>query len=602
MKAKHAKHPVPPYALLLAFLIIISASAPLAFAEDTALEEGTESSSLEIVRDWRLISALALMFSIFLVALAYMVGHAFDMPEIKAWAQNEMIQVFVTCIIIISFTAVALLLDVYMEAIVNGSNLGFDCEGSNNCAVTVAHEYLSGNMETALNSARENVVEAGKASQAANYRFGLSTPVLIPMLQLSTSFTASADRIMEVERRNVVIEYLGNILSSLYSQEFFVSEISYKLAPMVLAIGIVARSFFVTRRVGGLLIAVGIGVMYVFPLMYVFDWMTLSITMFGGASVEPPASACPAACLIAPPRFYSVTEGVRYFNAQNLSAHLVESGMDEDVIKIPIAFLDEGLAPDYNFGGEEVVSCQATECPSSCRDLPYSTASECQADGIPQACASLNPGCRFIRYVNPDHSSDDIYSDGLIENGECPIRCRSVPPLKANCTMGGCLDGSDLCRYARRLNADETGPMTRPTNCMGEGDLDPDPSLDCDENLTATESCVWVLPSEEDIESHDCDSCNFVPQSYTYDPPIYLACTDLCNPSPSGPPKISPSEFTRRSAEGMVGKEEIKGVAALMLPAYVLPILNILVTLIFIRSFSQLIGGDVDIPGLSKIL
>ncbi|MEW6035823.1 MAG: hypothetical protein AB1529_04380 [Candidatus Micrarchaeota archaeon] len=572
----------------LLLLALILALPYLAYAT-ASIEETAEASNIGIAEDWRALAIGAIMLSILLVAIGYMLGHAFEMPEIKAWAQNEMVQVFVSAIIVVAFTFTALLLDAYLETIVQNSNLGFSCSGSTNCAVTVSEQYLAGITESAEKQARDNVVEAASAAKWAYTRFGLSTPMLIPLLQASTSFTFTAGRLMDVERRNTVLEYLGNMLSSLYAQEFFVKEISFKLAPIILVIGIIARSFFFTRKMGGLLIAVGIGVMYVFPLMYVFDWLTLNITMFGASSIEPNLQPCPAACMIPPPRFYN-DGGTQFFSRTDLIDYLESQGQSEESVTSGVAALDSGSASSRTFGSVTIYGCQATDCPLSCRDLPYPLVPECNVPEAISACAALDSRCKMIRYVNPGGGNSDIYNDGSMANGECPEKCRSVPPLKGDCSAGGCVSGSDFCKFARRPE------MERPAGCSG------DAALNCPANLDATQSCVWVLPSKEDVDAHECDACNFVPQQYTYGPPIYLSCADLCNPSPTGPPKISPGEFSRRSQEGMVGKEEIKAVSALMLPAYVLPILNIVVTLIFIRSFSQIIGGDIEIPGLTRIL
>lgn len=586
---------------MLAAMLCIIILPHIALAAGTELDTATEASALEIVRDWRAISVLAIILSVILIAIAYMVGQGFEMPEIKAWAQTEMVQVFMTIIIIIAFTATALMLDTLVEQIVQGSNLGFSCSGSMNCAVNVSQQYLGGLTETALHQTKENIVESQKAAQLGYSRFGLSTPILIPMLQMSTSFTFTAGKLMDVDRRLIVIEYLGNILASLYSQEFFVTQISFKLAPFILAIGIVGRSFFLTRKMGGLLMAVAIGVMYVFPLMYVFDWLTLSVTMFGASSIEPPQSACPAACLISPPRFYSDT-GERFFTDSELWQYLGSKGLTGGTSDELIQDLIDGTASSQIFIAEEITSCQASPCPMTCRDLPYPTTPECVTEEALQACNELDSRCKMIRHVNPDGTSEDDYNDGDISNGECPQECRTVPPLRSDCDVGTCLDGSDFCKFTRRPDPAQAGEdepdetIRRLESCLD------DPSIACPASLNASESCVWVLPNQQLLDSHECDSCNFVPQQYTYDPPIYMACTDICSPSPTGPPKISPAEFTRKTAEGMVGKEEIKAVAALMLPAYVLPILNILVTLIFIRSFSQMLGGDMDIPGLMRVL
>jgi hypothetical protein len=38
-----------------------------------------------------------------------------------------------------------------------------------------------------------------------------------------------------------------------------------------------------------------------------------------------------------------------------------------------------------------------------------------------------------------------------------------------------------------------------------------------------------------------------------------------------------------------------------MLPAYVLPLFNIVATLVFIKGLSTILGGDIEIPGISKV-
>jgi hypothetical protein len=125
---------------------------------------------------------------------------------------------------------------------------------------------------------------------------------------------------------------------------------------------------------------------------------------------------------------------------------------------------------------------------------------------------------------------------------------------------------------------------------------------DCPANLDANKSCVYILPSDDVIEKN-CSGCIFVPRAYTFNPPILTAedCSALCQKNPTGPPKISPSEFTKRSQEMMYGDDKIKGVAALILPAYVLLILDVTITLMFIKTFSPILGGDIDIPGIEKI-
>ena len=160
----------------------------------------------------------------------------------------------------------------------------------------------------------------------------------------------------------------------------------------------------------------------------------------------------------------------------------------------------------------------------------------------------------------------------------------------------GCEDYTD--EYCQAHEFPDAGAQCQEGRPGKEGLL----PLRCKASLTAEDSCIYVLPDPDLINAEQCNSCLFVPQAFTFDPPVYNNCADLCSPNPSGPPRVSPADFARRTKEGMIGPEDIKSVASLLLPAYVLPLLNIVVTLMFIRSFSNMLGGDIEIPGLAKII
>ncbi len=104
--------------------------------------------------------------------------------------------------------------------------------------------------------------------------------------------------------------------------------------------------------------------------------------------------------------------------------------------------------------------------------------------------------------------------------------------------------------------------------------------------------------------SKRCEQCfNASTSACLYSPPTVEDCSAECDESAEGRPlKVSPSEFAQKSQQWMFGRQDIKNVSSLLLPAYLLPLLNIAVTLIFIRTFSPIFGGDIEIPGWTKVL
>jgi len=293
---------------MIAFIFIfLIAFTYLSFAQQTQVEAVAAQSGYELVSDWRVLSALTIMVMVIFVAMAYGAGVALENSELQAWASTELVQVFVTAIIVFAFAAVITFLDDVTVMVIQNSNLPFTCNGVQNCAITTASEYLANMQNSAEQQVIDRLADSVKAGQMASYRAGAyATQVLlpIPLLQLSVSGSITAGYIMDIDRNTALIEQLGNLLSVMYAQRFFIEQISFKIAPIVLVLGVVARSFFLTRRLGGLLMAMGIGIMYVLPLMYVLNWITLSLTLFGDSILTPSLGACPAACAVSPPKFY----------------------------------------------------------------------------------------------------------------------------------------------------------------------------------------------------------------------------------------------------------------------------------------------------------
>jgi len=47
---------------------------------------------------------------------------------------------------------------------------------------------------------------------------------------------------------------------------------------------------------------------------------------------------------------------------------------------------------------------------------------------------------------------------------------------------------------------------------------------------------------------------------------------------------------------------DVKNVGVFMIPALVLPLFSLVIVVAFIRVLSPILGGDMDIPGLSRII
>ena len=129
-----------------------------------------------------------------------------------------------------------------------------------------------------------------------------------------------------------------------------------------------------------------------------------------------------------------------------------------------------------------------------------------------------------------------------------------------------------------------------PTQCQ----YDADPTKGC------TDSCRLDNPPEKACEGcFDCDyDCSFYPA-------IRTDCSEICSDEAlAGPVNINPNDFIKslpgaQTSEAGLGARNI---GVLYIPAVVLPLFCIVIVIAFIRVLSPILGGDIEIPGLGRII
>jgi len=675
-------------------LAITSAAAAQA---DTAelIETQTAATGLEILQNWQSLAIFALIISGILVGLAYMFSISFEMPELKAWAGTELSQVIANAILILILIVAVGFLDTITAAMINVSEVAY-CGIGENClqetSVLYLNDYISG-AEDGAKDCLKNSMEAG-AWVGRNVGIYANT---IFLAQLGIRTSLAAHYMLDVDRYTMIYEYYTGILSSLYSQKFFLEQFSFKVGPVMLALGILGRTFFVTRKTGGLLIAIAAGVMFFLPMMYVFDWVTLDMVVQGDNAIESDMILCPAECQITQPLAYY--DNTPIYDQKELVSMFPEESRDEAVnlSRGDMGSMDNGTVTVYSCNYDENPD-DGISCAPACRELPYpNSLPECSNLANQTACAHLNDACKVIRLV-PGGTTEPEYSI-------CPEVCKVVPPLRGDCDLpdyedGKCIESRLDCRVAKRSEAEDDPPFQwRPS----VDEHAPNPKRcneyagDCPASLNAFESCTWVLPEsgtcdtlcggcpvhcrianadtanlpeecfEEDsdelltaceqchptcmisreailaksppsplcsacvperrlmggtlpydylngdcsleacpieyrasIPRTACEQCLDVSETFIYDPPVNMNCGDLCKPNDKIPVK-SPADYLKSGDDDLVGFSEVKNVSRYMIPAYLLPLFNIAATIIFIMTFSAMIGGDIEIPGLSKV-
>ncbi|MBI5228295.1 hypothetical protein HY988_06910 [Candidatus Micrarchaeota archaeon] len=682
-------------------------------------EQQTQASPFEVVKSWQAISILALVVSIIFMAIAYAIGTGFELVELKAWASTEAVQIVSTAIIIMVLIGTMIFVDTLVSAMIKGSNVNIACNPGEPCLVKVGISYLNDYTNLATDSAKGVLRNNIDAAAQANRRFGLYC-LTIYCAQLGISTTFAGQYILDQDLYSLVFEYYGNILSSLESQRFFLNNVSANAGPVILALGIASRSFFVTRKLGGLLIAIAVGIMFFLPGMYLFNWVTLDTVLNGDKGVSDFEQAlCPAECSTAPPLAVIDLGNGNYQPLKSVSDVYTAFARKDSTIAMGIVngTIPNHLGTNCTNINQNILSCASpsdtNDCPTLCRELPYSSnpicanSSNLNAKGktAQQSCALVPEYCKVKRLVDMNSPTFD-----KVEYGKCPASCKVVPPLKSDCNVkadgitpgGTCLQSRFDCRVYQRTNDPNKPLVWAPQGSQQAGNSGACAAAsDCAANLDAAKSCSYVLPQSGScddlctvggktcpqycrvtgpgvvlpldcnsfeniaackscpescnvnigaippkaflnnctvggtcplsqriissplppssldqnspcyinnclpeyravVPTSACQACIFTDESYAYTPPINTRCNDLCGP-PNNAPVKSSGEYTKIGQEGLVGRAEIQGVAKLMIPAYLLPLFDIVATLAFIKGVSVILGGDIDIPGISKV-
>ena len=202
---------------------------------------------------------------------------------------------------------------------------------------------------------------------------------------------------------------------------------------------------------------------------------------------------------------------------------------------------------------------------------------------------------------------NDAYVDCSVSS--CPLSCRvQVPPPVSNPPNGcnafipfntpgfGC---PVLCRRGDSSSNPSNTPLPSgngnycQTSPYGAACSPYDPGT----GVGLTSGCTFA-----DAPAQVCGGCFSCPVDCVYKPAVRSDCVEVCTDSQLGDlPQIDQGALLK-SLPGARGRTDVRNAGIFMLPALVLPLFNIVVIIAFIRVFSPTLGGDIEIPGLSRIL
>ena len=628
----------------------------------------------DMLINWPIISIIFIIIMLAITTIAIMLSKSFNIPQLNAWALTEMNQLIVSAIIVVILLATLLFLDSVVDYIASEAFPDVSLGHSSPAHVQIANLYLNSTINSVKGAAKDLLEENVKLGELATKRRGRNYQT-VPWV--ANSENKNAYKRLDMTRNMNILNHYGRVISSLKVQQIFINGIGLYIGPFFLLLGVILRSFFMTRRAGGLFISIGIGLLFILPLTYSLSLYTLKMSLTGYRTTPSPAQ-CPAECTFKYPLAYNSSNGDE-LDMSDLSAFIPTGHSYLDYINNDTFWADVNAS----YG---IVNCDwACEgCAYACRELP-SINGLCDCNET--ACASCPRKCKIqrTRASCNDPASEDYCPTStcpnycrvnytmMIENsnqdcGDCPMKCRvryyhsnghggwdldTMPPAlgpgENNCTnIPDCISCN---AYATVLDPDESVCATACADCpdycriMDGNGATPTLSI-CQSNCSECPAeCKAIVPAPDGIDcpwygggiplecrfndpsmrgpgcsgldytniqpdcmayelpTSICNGCFNCTEDCTNIPPIRTDCADVCG-FPEGYMTSSPKDII--NSMGDLGARDVmqdaRNVGIAYVPGYILPILNIILTISFIRGMSRAIGGEIEIPGLSKLL
>ena len=207
------------------------------------------------------------------------IGYALDDKKLKEFGKSEIYQSIINGVIvsalIVAFSTGGFFM-VLINNLAGGASISATCEQamSGNYAICFAYNYLVGVQPVTVNGvAYPTLIETsvGLLTPTSLLYTGLSilSSVKLNLGVLSIGLSSSLNPLLTA--LDYIIEVLTAAIIAIEVQGILLKFVTIIAIPVLLPIGIVLRTFYFTRRLGGAIMAISIGLFSVFPLTYVLN-------------------------------------------------------------------------------------------------------------------------------------------------------------------------------------------------------------------------------------------------------------------------------------------------------------------------------------------
>ncbi len=271
---------------------------------------------------WQSAGGLVIIIAVFALISAWMVARAFQLRDLETLIKNEIYQAFVSAILFGAFVVfVPLLESVSQEfgAKILGSQTGWSASNATGtwviipnataytyryretgagagkgagrweavqggtitctypCHFYLARAFLGRTYEQIAQQARATVKMYAELVFVETMHFGFYINILGLPFSLKFDIAPFAGYGVLYEQLGTAADFMAKAMLSVKFQEQVLLYIQNGVFPIFLVAGLILRTLWFTRKLGGLMLAIALGLYSIFPLLYVLGWYTVDV-------------------------------------------------------------------------------------------------------------------------------------------------------------------------------------------------------------------------------------------------------------------------------------------------------------------------------------
>lgn len=269
----------------ITFMLLFAVSA--LFAEYKPLYS---SSGDSLLLEWSSIAGAIFLIGIFLTGLVYMAGNSLMNDKIKGWAKTEFVELFYSAVLF------AIIVSIYLmgNEVAKAFAFQIDSYSANTLCTSddrpfhmmdvdsiEGYRNLPCHLRIAKNFLASIFYETGGFVKAVGVTHSWYTYFSSLSLDYNAAGTtayfsgASINHALFgfLNAKNNGLSFLFDngvkILTIVRFQEVLVNFIGLALFPVLMTVGLILRTFMLTRKLGGLLIAMAISLYFIYPIFYI---------------------------------------------------------------------------------------------------------------------------------------------------------------------------------------------------------------------------------------------------------------------------------------------------------------------------------------------